>query len=100
MSEAQAAPAPLAGRTAWARSIETPLRTFLRTAAQALAPLLFGAVSDYVFGGGRTGLQWTFALMLAPLALSCLILVRGIPHYARDVATAAASVRAQAPSTS
>ena len=44
------------------------VRTFLRTAAQALAPLLFGAVSDYVFGGGRSGLQWTFAVMLLPLA--------------------------------
>jgi len=61
----------------------------------ALAPLLFGAVSDYVFGGGRSGLQWTFALMLLPLALSCAILVRGIPEYARDVATAAASAKAQ-----
>jgi MFS family permease len=67
------------------------VRTFLRTAAQALAPLLFGAVSDYVFGGGRTGLQWTFVVMLVPLGASCLILVRGLPRYARDVATAAAS---------
>src|SRR5262245_61453319 len=36
------------------------VRTLLRTLAQAFAPLLFGAVSDHVFGGGRTGLQWTF----------------------------------------
>src|SRR5262249_60269507 len=28
------------------------VRTFLRTSAQALAPLLFGAISDYVFGCG------------------------------------------------
>jgi hypothetical protein len=56
-------------------------------------------VSDYVFGGGRAGLQWTFALMLLPLALSCAILVRGIPLYPRDVATAAASVKAQAGTT-
>ena len=33
------------------------VRTFLRTVAQAFAPLLFGFVSDYVFGGGRSGLQ-------------------------------------------
>jgi MFS family permease len=70
------------------------IRTFLRTAAQALAPLVFGAVSDYVFGGGRSGLQWAFAVMLLPLAASCLILVRGIAHYPRDVATAAASAKA------
>jgi MFS family permease len=70
------------------------IRTFLRTTAQALAPLVFGAVSDYVFGGGRSGLQWAFAIMLLPLAASCLILVRGIAHYPRDVATAAASAKA------
>jgi hypothetical protein len=68
------------------------VRTFLRTAAQALAPLLFGAVSDYVFGGGRSGLQWTFAVMLLPLAASAYFLYVGLRTYPRDVATAAASV--------
>jgi len=70
------------------------VRTLLRTAAQALAPLLFGAVSDYVFGGGRDGLRWTFALMLLPLAGSAYFLFRGLRTYPRDVATAAASVEA------
>jgi predicted MFS family arabinose efflux permease len=67
------------------------VRTFLRTTAQALAPLLFGAVSDYVFGGGRSGLQWTFAVMLVPLAASAYLLFRALATYPRDVATAAAS---------
>jgi MFS family permease len=67
------------------------VRTLLRTFAQALAPLLFGAVSDYVFGGGRSGLQWTFAVMLVPLAASAYFLFRGLRTYPRDVATAAAS---------
>jgi hypothetical protein len=67
------------------------VRTFLRTAAQALAPLLFGAVSDYVFGGGRSGLQWTFALMLLPLAASAYFLYTAVRTYPRDVATAAAA---------
>ncbi|HVV57573.1 MAG TPA: MFS transporter [Gaiellaceae bacterium] len=67
------------------------VRTFLRTMAQALAPLLFGAVSDYVFGGGRNGLKWTFVVMLVPLAGSAVFLVRGLRTYPRDVATAAAS---------
>ena len=67
------------------------VRTFLRTAAQALAPLLFGAVSDYVFGGGRSGLQWTFAVMVLPLAASAYFLFRGLATYPRDVATAAAT---------
>jgi hypothetical protein len=57
----------------------------------ALAPLLFGAVSDYVFGGGRSGLQWTFAVMLLPLAASAAFLFRGLREYPRDVATAASS---------
>jgi predicted MFS family arabinose efflux permease len=67
------------------------VRTLLRTLAQALAPLLFGAVSDYVFGGGRSGLQWTFAVMLVPLGASAYFLFRGLRTYPRDVATAAAS---------
>jgi predicted MFS family arabinose efflux permease len=67
------------------------VRTLLRTAAQALAPLLFGAVSDYVFGGGRSGLQWTFAVMLLPLAASAFFLYSGLRTYPRDVATAGAS---------
>jgi MFS family permease len=67
------------------------VRTFLRTTAQALAPLLFGAVSDYVFGGGRSGLQWTFAVMLVPLGASAYLLYKALATYPRDVATAAAS---------
>jgi MFS family permease len=65
------------------------VRTFLRTLAQALAPVLFGGVSDYVFGGGRAGLQWTFALMLIPLAASAFFLFKALGTYPRDVATAA-----------
>jgi MFS family permease len=67
------------------------VRTFLRTIAQALAPLLFGAVSDYVFGGGHGGLKWTFAVMLLPLAASAYFLFHALRTYPRDVATAAAS---------
>ena len=49
----------------WGRA--EAIRTVLRGVAQALAPLLFGLVSDYVFGGGRVGLQLTFVVMLLPL---------------------------------
>jgi hypothetical protein len=70
------------------------VRTFLRTLAQALAPVTFGGVSDYVFGGGRSGLQWTFVLMLIPLAGSAYFLFRALSTYPRDVATAAAAARA------
>ncbi len=40
----------------------------MRTPVQPLAPLLFGAASDYIFGGGTGGLWWTFVVMLLPLA--------------------------------
>ena len=76
----------------WGRA--EAIRTFLRTLAQAFAPLLFGAVSDYVFGGGRSGLQWTVAIMLLPLAASAYFLFRALRTYPRDVATASASARA------
>ncbi|HUA96140.1 MAG TPA: MFS transporter [Acidimicrobiales bacterium] len=67
------------------------IRTLLRTGAQALAPLLFGVVSQYVFGGGRSGLQWTFVVMLVPLFADALILFLALRSYPRDVATAAAA---------
>jgi predicted MFS family arabinose efflux permease len=73
----------------WGRA--ESVRTFLRSLAQALAPLLFGAASDHVFGGGRSGLQWTFVVMLVPLAASAYLLFVGRRTYPRDVATAAAS---------
>ena len=51
------------------------IRTFVRTGAQALAPLLFGAVSDVLSGSHPyTGLRWTFVIMLVPLGAS-----RGFP---------------------
>jgi MFS family permease len=70
------------------------IRTALRTLAQATAPLLFGAVSDHVFGGGRSALQWTFLLMLLPLAASAYFLFKALRTYPRDVATASASTAA------
>jgi MFS family permease len=72
----------------WGRA--EAVRTLLRSLAMALAPLLFGAVSDYVFGGGRSGLQWTFAVMILPLAASSWLLFKGLRTYPADVAAAAA----------
>lgn len=60
------------------------IRTFLRTLAQSLAPLLFGVVSDSV------GLQDTFLIMLLPLGASAYFLFRGLRTYPTDVATTAA----------
>jgi MFS family permease len=70
-------------------------RTFVRTAAQAVAPTLFGFVSEYIFSGGSShtadSLRWTFLIMLIPLAANALIMVKAIKSYPVDVATAAAS---------
>jgi MFS family permease len=68
------------------------VRTFLRTAAQALAPLLFGVVADDIFGGHTNGLRWTFVVMLLPLAASAVFLFGARRLYPRDVATALAAV--------
>ena len=73
----------------WGRA--EAVRTALRTAAQSLAPLLFGVISDHAFGGGRRGLQWTFIIMLLPLAANAVYLWRAMRTYPRDVATAAAA---------
>ncbi|MGH9104826.1 MAG: MFS transporter [Acidimicrobiales bacterium] len=72
------------------------VRTFLQAAAQSLAPLLFGTVSDAVFGGGRFGLKWTFVVMLVPLAASSAALFYGSRRYPADVATAANAPPARA----
>jgi MFS family permease len=73
----------------WGRA--EAVRTLLRSLAIALAPVLFGAVSDHIFGGGRTGLQWTFAVMIVPLGASAWLLFKGLRTYPADVAAAAAS---------
>lgn len=85
----------------WGRA--ESIRTVLRTLAVASAPLLFGLLSDQIGSGPATptkglgyhasavGLKYTFLLMLAPMAASGLILLRGRRAYPRDVATALAS---------
>jgi MFS family permease len=80
-------PPPLWGR---AEAIRTVLRSF----SQAIAPLLFGFTADSLFGGGRAGLQWTFMLMLAPLAASAALLYYARRTYPGDVASAAAAAGA------
>jgi MFS family permease len=65
------------------------IRTFVRSGAQALAPLLFGAVSDLLSRGHPiSGLRWTFVIMLVPLGASALYLFRAMRTYPTDVATA------------
>ena len=65
----------------------------MRTPAQPLAPLLFGATSGYIFGGGTGGLWWTFVVMLLPLAAPALFLFLARWHYPADVAAGAVLTR-------
>lgn len=97
----------------WGRA--ESVRTVFRTIGEGTAPLLFGFVSTQLGsavargapsaiggfsgggggGAGVQGLEYTFLLMLIPLAAGGLILlVKGRTTYPRDVATADASERA------
>jgi MFS family permease len=91
----------------WGRAEST--RTLLRSLAQALAPLLFGAVADLVAGfvppqapigththraissATGTGLQVSFLIMLVTLAAAGIFLLRARHTYPTDVATAGAA---------
>jgi MFS family permease len=90
----------------WGRA--ESVRTFLRSLAQALAPLLFGGLADLIAGivpsqapigthtGGVSpstarGLEISFLILLGTLAAAGVFLIRARFTYAEDVATAAAS---------
>jgi MFS family permease len=82
------------------------VRTVLQMLALAAGPLLFGLISGALGGpynstsGGAvkhtSALAYTFLIMLVPVASGGLILLRARRTYARDVATAAASMHASA----
>jgi MFS family permease len=97
----------------WGRAEST--RTFLRSLAQAVAPLLFGAIADLVAGivpaqapigthtqgivspAAATGLQVSFLIMLSTLAAAGVFLLRARKTYPTDVATAGAAPAPVAP---
>jgi predicted MFS family arabinose efflux permease len=90
----------------WGRAEAT--RSFLRSLAQALAPLAFGGLADAIAGiapaqapigthpsaispSAATGLEFCFLIMLATLAAAGVFMLRARHPYAGDVATAAAN---------
>src|SRR5438067_3254332 len=90
----------------WGRAEGT--RTFLRSLAQAVAPLAFGGLADAIAGifptqapigthpgvispGAARGLEISFLLLLATLAGGGIFLLRARSTYPRDVATASAA---------
>ena len=83
-------------------------RTFLRSLAQALAPLAFGGLADAIAGiapaqapvgthpglvspSTARGLEISFLIMVSALVAAGVFLFRARTSYPRDVATAAAS---------
>jgi Na+/H+ antiporter NhaA len=56
-SEQNETAGPLAGRTAWARNLEAPLRDFLRTETGSAAILLIGAVTALVWANIGTSYE-------------------------------------------
>lgn len=92
----------------WGRA--ESVRTFVRSIAQALAPLVFGGLSEGIAGilpspapigthaplvspSAARGLEITFLIMLAVLLAAGVFLLRARHSYPQDVATAAAGFR-------
>ena len=90
----------------WGRA--ESIRTVVRSLAQALAPLLFGGLSQLIAGivpeqtpvgthpgiisaSTARGLEITFLIMVSTIAAAGVFLLRARKTYPRDVATAAAS---------
>lgn len=90
----------------WGRAEST--RTFLRSLAQAVAPVAFGGLSSVITGfvprqapvgthpgavsaAHGTGLEITFLVMLVTLVAAGIVLLAARRTYPRDVATAGAS---------
>jgi len=90
----------------WGRA--ESVRTFIRSIAQALSPLVFGGLSQLVSGilpgqapigthphappsHAATGLQVSFLILLSTLVAAGVILARARKSYATDIATAGAS---------
>jgi hypothetical protein len=90
----------------WGRA--ESVRTFVRSLAQAIAPLVFGGVADLVAGivpsqapigthphapssNTATGLEVSFLIMLGTLVAAGVFIARARGTFATDVATAAAS---------
>ena len=82
----------------WGRA--EAVRSLLRNAGDAGAPLIFGVLAEAVFAGW-TGLEYTFLVMLVALFVAALItLLIGRRTYPHDVAAAAESMDRSARQTS
>lgn len=76
----------------WGRA--ESVRTTLRMSLEGAAPIVFGYISQHWFGGRKSGLMYTFLLMLLPVIIASLLAIPARRTYPRDVSTAAASAEA------
>jgi predicted MFS family arabinose efflux permease len=76
----------------WGRA--EAVRTVLRSAGNASAPLLFGWVSERLAGPHGAGLERTFLVMLVPLLAGVVAMLAAARSYPGDVAAVAAAERA------
>ena len=74
----------------WGRA--ESVRTVARTAAEAVAPILFGFLADHIAGGGHEGLQLTMLIMLPALLANGLVLIFATRTYPHDVASVVESI--------
>jgi MFS family permease len=96
----------------WGRAEST--RTFLRSLAQALAPLMFGGLADLIAGiapeqtpigthsplispSAATGLEFSILIMLVSLAWAGVFLARARHTYPSDLVTAGTSEQRERP---
>jgi predicted MFS family arabinose efflux permease len=69
------------------------VRSVLRIGAEAIAPLLFGILSDTLGGGGRAGLQDAFLVTIAPLLAAGGLAFLAVRTYPHDVEAASSGGR-------
>jgi predicted MFS family arabinose efflux permease len=67
------------------------VRSVLRVGAEAIAPLLFGVLSDTLSGGGQAGLRDAFLITLIPLFAASGLAFLAVRTYPSDVETAVAA---------
>jgi predicted MFS family arabinose efflux permease len=69
------------------------VRSVLRVGSEAVAPLLFGVLSDTLSGGGRAGTQDAFLVTLAPLLAAGGLAFLAVRTYPHDVRAASSGAR-------
>ena len=76
----------------WGRA--EAVRAIIRTLGEAIAPTMFGFVSEHLLSGTGRPLAFTFVLFLLPLLAAPLVAIPALRSYPRDVARVRAATQA------